>query len=69
MTSSSGAMAKSGTFGHELRQRSREVFDGHSKRWSRVTRLCQVRILTGVSILGSFNSSSWKSFNFRGPLE
>ena len=40
-----GAVAESGTFGHELPQRSREVFDGHSKRWSRVTRLCKVRLI------------------------
>ena len=42
MKSSFGAVAEIGTFGHELPQRSREVFDGHSKRWSRVTRLCKV---------------------------
>ena len=30
MKSSFGAVAEIGTFGHELPQRSREVFDGHS---------------------------------------
>ena len=35
MTSSSGAVAESGTFGHELPRRSREVFDGHREMVTR----------------------------------